>query len=249
MPFDFKKSTALVTGGARGIGLELSHQLIAKGCKVVAVGRNAHDIKGLQAQYPELIETIVADLSSQSEVDTLIACVISAHSDINILINNAGTQTEMNMFSGNPNDLTALARREIAVNLYAPVALILGLLPVLKTHKQAAIINIGTGLAIAPKAASPVYCATKAALRSFSKALRYQCIDQAPQIHICEAIMALVDTDMIRGRGTGKISAKQAAAEVMSGLHRQRDEIWIAKAKLLPFLNRLSPRLVERIMR
>jgi uncharacterized oxidoreductase len=249
MTFDLKNSTALITGGARGIGLELSEQLIGHGCNVVAVGRNTRDLKSLQLRYPENVKTIAADLSLPDDVDRLIARVIADHPTINILINNAGIQTEMDFFSGDAAALTLLARKEIAVNMDGPIALTLGLLPVLWSYQHAAVVNIGTGLAIAPKAASPVYCATKAAMRSFTKALRYQCKDQAPHVHISEAIMTLVDTDMTRGRGRGKISAKQAAAEVIAGLRAGRDDIWIAKAKLLPLLNRVSPGLVERMMR
>lgn len=249
MTFDLKTSTALVTGGARGIGLELSQQLIGHGCKVVAVGRNGQDLENLKLRHPDHVTTRTTDLSVRGDVDALIAYVISDHPDVNILFNNAAIQTQMDFFSGDSAALTAMAHREIAVNLEAPISLTLGLLPTLKAHEHAAIVNIGTGLALAPKAASPVYCATKAAIRSFTKALRYQCDDHAPHIHVCEAIMALVDTDMTRGRGSRKISTKQAAEEVIEGLRHQRDDIWIATTKLLPLLNRISPRLVARIMR
>jgi uncharacterized oxidoreductase len=61
--------------------------------------------------------------------------------------------------------------------------------------------------------------------------------------------MALVDTDMTRGRGSGKITAARAASEVLSALDRFESEVWVGKTKLLRIVNRLSPRLAERIMR
>lgn len=249
MAMDLSECTVLVTGGARGIGLELSKQLVAKGCRVIAVGRNTLDLEDLRRSFPDVVTTYSADLSLKTDVDALVVRLDDEHPEMNILINNAGIQTEMNLFSGDAAEITSQARREIAVNFDALVALTVGMLPVLKRHKHAAIVNISSGLALAPKAASPVYCATKAAVRSFTKALRYQCADHAPQISVSEAIMALVDTEMTQGRGTQKISPRQAAHEIIVGLQKQRPEIWIAKTKLLRLINRLSPRLVERIMR
>lgn len=244
-----KGGKALVTGGARGIGLELSRQLIEAGCHVVSVGRNAQDLKQLQSAHPGKVKVIVADLSLHSEVDALIVRLHKEHPDLNILINNAGIQVESSLFSDAGGKATALARKEIAVNLDGLISLTIGLLPILTAQKSAAVVNISSGLAIAPKAASPIYCATKAAVRSFTKALRYQCAGYAPHVRVSEAIMALVDTDMTAVRGSGKISAEKAAKEIIAGMIRQKDEIWVAKAKLLRVINRLSPWLAERIMR
>ncbi|MGZ9810269.1 SDR family oxidoreductase [Pseudoroseicyclus sp. H15] len=249
MRLDLGRSTALVTGGARGIGLELTRQLVNRGAKVIAVGRNEVDLNALRAAYPNAVESRAADLSSVKEVDALVADLSATAPDINILINNAGVQFEIDLFGSKPDDATAMARREIAINLEAVVALTMGLLPIIARQEQGAIVNISSGLAIAPKAASPVYCATKAAVRSFTKSLRYQCAENAPHIAVSEAIMALVDTGMTRGRSSAKITAQQAAAEVVAALVRQKPEVWVAKAKLLRLVNRLSPRLAEMLMR
>lgn len=249
MTLDLSRSTAVVTGGARGIGLEMSKQLVAKGCRVIAVGRNTKDLETLRALFPDDIITISADLSSPTQVDALVLRLADEHPEVNILINNAGIQIETDLFASERAKITSQARQELAVNLDALISITLGLLPVIKQHDQAAVLNISSGLAIAPKAASPVYCATKAAVRSFSKALRYQCAVKGPQIQVSEAIMPLVDTQMTAGRGSGKISPEKAAEAVIAGLESQKQDIWIAKAKLLKLLNRLSPLLVERIMR
>lgn len=241
--------TALVTGGARGIGLELSRQLIAQGCKVVAVGRNMQQLETLKSVAANNVAIIQADLSRQDDVDRLVAQVATDHPDISILINNAGVQKEMNLFADAVEGSIASARQEIALNLDGLVSLTLGLLPQLAAQNAAAIVNISSGLAISPKAASPVYCATKAATRSFSQALRYQCEDHAAHIKVTEAIMALVDTDMTAGRGTGKITAQNAAAEVIAGLARGQSEVWVGKAKVLRLLHRALPSVAARIMR
>lgn len=249
MTLDLSRSTAVVTGGARGIGLELTRQLVARGARVIAIGRNREQLLALQAENPTAITFRAVDLSSAREVDGLVADLAANAPEIDILINNAGVQYEMDLFAPERGETTALARREIATNLDSVVALTLGLLPLIERHEHGAIVNISSALAIAPKAASPVYCATKAAVRSFTKALRYQCAGKAPHVLVSEAVMALVDTDMTKGRGSGKITAAQAASEVLSVLDRYRPEVWVGKAKLLRFINRLSPALADRIMR
>ncbi|MGS4984610.1 MULTISPECIES: SDR family oxidoreductase [Pseudosulfitobacter] len=240
---------ALVTGGARGIGLELSRQLIAQGCTVVAVGRNMQHLNALQSEGGPNVTTVQADLSQQAEIDRLVALITAEHPDLSILINNAGLQQEMNLFADPAEASIISARQEIGLNLDGLVSLTLGLLPNLAAQSRSAIVNISSGLAIAPKAASPVYCATKAATRAFSQALRYQCEDSAPHITVTEAIMALVDTDMTAGRGSGKITAHRAATEVIAGLARGQPEVWVGKAKMLRVLNRLLPAVAARIMR
>ncbi|UOA25673.1 SDR family NAD(P)-dependent oxidoreductase [Pseudosulfitobacter sp. DSM 107133] len=241
--------TALVTGGARGIGLEISRQLIAQGCRVVAVGRNTRHLDALKAEGGKQVAVIQADLSQQTEIDRLITRLTAEHPDISILINNAGIQREMDLFHDPLTETIPGTRREIALNLDGLICLTLGLLPVLSAQKSAHIVNITSALAVVPKAASPVYCATKAAARSFTTTLRYQCEDHAPHVKVSEAIMALVDTDMTAGRGTRKISAHVAAKEVIAGLARGRREIWVGKTKILRILHRALPAVAASIMR
>ncbi|MCA0206688.1 MAG: SDR family NAD(P)-dependent oxidoreductase [Proteobacteria bacterium] len=249
MSLSLNGRTALVTGGARGIGLELTRQLLARGCRVIVVGQNQTRLATLERDFPGAVISRRADLSSPAEVDALVVDLVRDHPAIDILINNAGVQREMDLFALPPTQATAFARQEIATNLDAIVALTLGLLPVLARHERAAIVTITSGLAIAPKAASPVYGATKAAARSFTRALRYQCSRAAPQVRVSEAIMSLVATDMTAGRGSGKITPAQAAAAVLAGLERGQAEIWVGKAKLLRLVNRLSPAFAARLLR
>lgn len=241
--------TALVTGGAKGIGRELTRQLSAQGAKVVMVGRDTRALDEMTSELSGVATGISADLSRPTEVDRVIATVSAEYPSLSVLINNAAVQTEMNLFDPAATDRRTWMKQELALNLEAVICLTTGLLPLLRRQASAAVINVSSGLAIAPKKDAPVYCATKAGLRSFTRALRYQCSESAPHIKVVEAVMALVDTDMTRGRGTGKISPFRAAREIIAGLERGRDEVWVAKAALLPVLQRLSPALVARILK
>lgn len=241
--------TALVTGAARGIGLELARQLVAAGCHVLAVGRDAAALAELEAEHMGLITPCPADLARASDVDRLVREIPAQHPNLTVLINNAGIQVTADVLQDDPRSLRAAFRDEIAVNLEAVVALSTGLLPHLSRQPSAAIVNVTSGLALAPKASAPVYCATKAAVRSFTRALRYQCEDAGLNVQVSDAVMALVDTDMTRGRGARKMSPGDAAAEVLAGIEADRDEIYVGKTKLLALLTRMAPGVAERMMR
>ncbi|EPZ7318837.1 hypothetical protein ACXR5E_001402 [Vibrio mimicus] len=100
----------------------------------------------------------------------------------------------------------------------------------------------------AAKLSSPVYCANKAGLRAFCKSFNGQIKLKGSEIKVCEAILPLVDTDMTRGRGRGKISAEQAANEIIQGPLDGKKEIHIGKMKLLMQARRIFPNLIENIM-
>ncbi|HWS38165.1 MAG TPA: SDR family NAD(P)-dependent oxidoreductase [Actinoplanes sp.] len=235
--------TVLITGATRGIGRALTDHLTGLGAHVVAVGRNP------SPPYGDRVTSYRVDLADPAAVDAFTDMVTTRHPDLSIVINNAAVQENADLLAGDPGDLRPALRREIAVNLDAVVTLCTGLLPHLRRQSDAAIVNVTTGLALAPKRTAPVYCATKAGVRTFTRALRYQCEHTAPHIRVTEAMMPLVDTDMTRGRGTGKISPSAAAAALIDGLRRGRPEIHIGKTRLLPALMRLSPSLGYRLLR
>ena len=246
---DVRDAKVLVTGGARGIGLALTERWLADGASVIAVGRDASGLAALLERYPDRVQTIAADLSDAAEVDTLIARLIRDHADLDMLVNNAGVQYETDLVGGDPNTNLSWARAEIALNMNAVISLCTALPPGLAARPQAAIVNVTSGLAFAPKQAAPTYCATKAGVLAFTQALRYQCERSAGNVQVCEAVLPLVDTDMTRGRGRGKITPKAAADQIAHGVANGRDEILIGKSKLLPALLRIAPSIPRRMLR
>jgi len=216
---------------------------------VVAVARDQGHLDSLVSAHPDRVSTWAVDLADPDAVDAFIRDLPGRYPKLSVVINNAGVQTLTDFVEDNPTTLLPALRREVAVNLDAVVALSTGLLPHLRRQPSAAIVNITTGLALAPKRSAPVYCATKAAVRTFTRALRYQCQDAAPHVHVVEAVMALVDTGMTAGRGTDKISAAAAAAAVIAGMAKGSTEIYVGKTRLLRPLMRLSPTLGYRLLR
>ena len=136
---------------------------------------------------------------------------------------------------------------EITLNLTAPLLLTEALLPRLQARPEGAVVQVTSGLALSPKASSPVYCATKAGLRSFTRALRWQLQDHG--VRVIEVLPPLVATAMTEGRGRKKMTPEDAAAEIVAGLRAGRDEIYVGKSKLLRLVVAISARLAGFITR
>jgi len=137
---------------------------------------------------------------------------------------------------------------ETAINFIGPVELTKSMLPQMRHLPGARLVFVTSGLALAPKRSSPVYCANKAGLRSFAKSLRAQLRNAQWNIEVTEALPPLVDTDMTRGRGRGKISAQTAARQIVEGIQAGKLEIYVGASALLRVINRISPALAEAIM-
>ena len=231
--------TALVTGGTDGIGSQLIRQLRAKGATVITSGRNAERIAATRTDGFEVIE---ADLATLNGVEALIAGLDSR--SIDILLNNAGAGADHDFRDG-PPDL-AEADAAIFLNLNAPIHLITRLMPILRSRPEAMIVNVTSGLAIAPRAGGPVYCATKAGLRSYTQALRAQLAGTA--ITVIEALPPVVETKMTAGRGSKKMPAAECARQIIAAMERGAAEANVGMVKLLQVANSLSPALARRIM-
>ena len=231
----------VLTGGTSGIGAELVTILHGRGHDLVVLSRRATSLPPKAG-----IERIDIDLSDTASVRALAADLAGRHSDTSLLINNAALQYPVPLTHPDFDDDAMIA--EATINLLAPALLTRAFLPVLRRHGQgAAVVNISSGLAFFPKQATALYCATKAGLHSFSQSLRYQL--EADGVAVIEAILPLVDTPMTAGRGSGKISPRDAAEAIIGGVDRREDEIFIGKARLIPLFARLAPALGRRIMR
>lgn len=238
-------ATILLTGGTSGIGFALLKQLHAQGHTVIVVARNQSQLTRLQAEY-ERVTTYECDLSSRQHIESLCDKIVKIHPELSVVINNAGIQ-HTPCFIDNEFSYDTI-EYETTVNFLAPVWVSYLLLPaLLDDNKQSAIVNISTGLVFAPKKNAAVYCASKAALHSISQSLRYQL--SKTKVSVYEALMPLVDTPMTAGRGSNKLSADEAARQIINGITDDKHEIYVGKARLLPFLMRISPTLVKKIMR
>ncbi len=237
---DVNGKVVLLTGGSAGIGREIARQLKAKGAQVILTGRDPHRLAAMAA---EGFETIAADLSHAAGVDALVAAL--GERPLDILINNAGL--------GVPHDVRArmpdadAADGCLYANLSAPIRLITALLPRLRDRPESAIINVTSGLAIAPNTASSVYCASKAGLRSYTMALRAQLAGE--RIHVLEALPPVVDTQMTADRDMSKMPPQECARQIIAALEQGREEANVGMVKLLRAVYSISPALARSVMR
>lgn len=248
MTFDLTGRKILLTGATRGIGREMARQLLGKGATLLAVARDAAALDAMAMVHAGRVFTLTADLADPEMPRGIANWVADQHPDCSVLINNAAIMHHTRLTMPDPRHEERIAA-EIAVNLTAPITLSALMLPLLRAQRRAAVLNVTSGLAIAPIANAATYCATKAGLRQFTKALRYQVQDAGADILVSEAIMTLVDTTLSQGDPAGKLSPDGAAAEVIAGLEAGQEEIWVEKTRLLRRVWRVSPGLAERIVR
>jgi uncharacterized oxidoreductase len=187
---DLSNNTVLVTGGASGIGLAIAERFVKAGSEVVICGRRAGKLQEARAAHPGF-QTRVCDLGRPAEREALAAWAVREFPRLNVLVNNAGIQRRVRLADQEAWDLT---REEIAVNFDAPVHLSRLFIPHLVSRPRAAVINVTSGLSFSPIAGVPVYCATKAALHSFTLSLRHQLKDTP--VRVVEIIPPAVDTDL-----------------------------------------------------
>lgn len=220
-------NTILITGGATGIGLALARHLSEQRNTVIICGRSEETLRTAQLKSPDLI-TRVCDISNATSRRSLVEWLNLEHQNLNILINNAGVQRRRDFT--NDSEIDTLDQ-EVAINFTAPIHLIAELLPTLKRQEKAFILNVSSGLAFSPMADVPVYCATKAAIHSFTLSLRHQL--KTMGIRVVEIVPPIVDTDLgdgTRSNGTANrmmMSSEDFAIETLAQLAAGKDEILV----------------------
>jgi uncharacterized oxidoreductase len=177
----------LITGGASGIGLGLTERFIKENNTVIICGRREAMLNEVQEKFPAVI-TRVCDIANEAERIDLYNWVSANHPDLNVLVNNAGIQNWMSIAD---EDFYENANNEITINIAAPIHLSTLFLNLKGLNT---IMNVTSGLAFVPLSKVPVYCATKAFMRSFTLSLRYQL--KSTNTEVIEIIPPALNTDL-----------------------------------------------------
>lgn len=172
--FDLAGKTAVVTGGAKGVGAMISRTLVAAGAKVLVIARPTAENAAFAASLggESHCQLLGHDLATSQGVATAAVDVARLADEVHILVNNAGTFTAAPIEAITPDQWD----RELAVNLRAPFFLVQGLLPQLQAASRdgdpARVINIGSIAALWAKSSSAyAYSAAKGGLHQLTRAL------------------------------------------------------------------------------
>ena len=223
---DISGNTILITGGATGIGYAIAESFLEAGNEVIICGRREERLLEAQKKHPEF-KIKVCNVAEEADQRTLVEWVSTKFSNLNILVNNAGVQRDIDFTKGISEFLTG--ENEIKINLEAPIILTGLFIPYLTGKKEAAIINISSGLGFVPAARMPVYSASKAGLHAFSMALRQQLLKLG--IKVFEVVPPAVDTELNpegrakRGNYKVDLKPKEFVAAVMKGFKNDIFEI------------------------
>ncbi|MER0237388.1 SDR family NAD(P)-dependent oxidoreductase [Fulvimarina sp. MAC8] len=233
--FDLVDRTVLLTGGSSGVGAELLKAFVERKCRVIVWSRRQPAIES------DLVEHEVVDLADTAALDAALDRLTADHPDLSVVINNSGTGEQGRFLTTDPKELDARADTQIAVNLTAPIHIVNRLFKPLSEQPSAMIVNNTSGLAVVPTANNPIYCATKAGLRSFTLSMRYQAERYAPNLKIVEILLPVVETPMTTQYKTQKVSVEKATQRIVKGLEKAEDEIWVGPAAVLRSVNAVAP--------
>ena len=229
--------TVLITGGSAGIGFEIAKQLSAKNNHVIIIGRNPERLQKAAAQLQN-VTAINADVSNAADVDNLVAKLSADFPQLDVVINNAGNASLSDL--QNDTDTFEKAGAEIHTNYLSIIRLNEKLLPILKKQSEAAIVNVSSIVAFVPGKLTATYSASKAALHSYTQALRVALADTT--VKVFELMPPLVDTEFSTEIG-GHLGIKpsQVADEFLAALETDNYEIRVGNTEQLYQLYLSSP--------
>ncbi len=226
-------NTILITGGASGIGRALAEAFYALGNQVIIAGRRQALLDEVTAANPGMASSVL-DVGSAGDIERFAAQVKQNYPALNVVIHNAGIMLREDV----QTQSLSTAETTIATNLLGPIRLNAALLPLLLKQAQATVMTVSSGLAFLPLATTPTYSATKAAIHSYTQALRYQLKDT--NVQVLELAPPYVQTELMGARQANDPHAmplKEFIAEVMGILTDSPNatEILVERVKPLRF--------------
>ena len=189
-PMNLSGNIILITGGGSGIGRGLAEAFHKLGNQVIIAGRRQELLDQTASACPGM-KAIVLDVGDPASIAIAVQKLTAHFPGLNIVLNNAGIMRPEDLKTGAVADSEAI----VATNLLGPIRLTAALMPYLLDQPSATIVNLSSGLAFVPLAMTPTYCATKAAIHSYSQSLRYQLKDTS--VRVVEIIPPWVATELM----------------------------------------------------
>jgi len=255
--------TIVVTGAGNGMGREMVFELMKRGASVAAVDLNEQFLLETRQHIPESnrarFSYYVIDITDLHAVESLPALVISAHGQVDGLINNAGIIQPFVRV----NDLDyATIDKVMKVNFFGSLYMIKTFLPYLLNRPEAHIANVSSMGGFLPVPGQSVYGASKAALKLMTEGLQSELA--ASQIGVSIIFPGAVGTNISSNSGVTlhlskeaeamakkykPLSAKKAAELMVDGIEKNRERIFVGKdSRFMNILYRLSPGYASRLI-
>lgn len=227
-----KGNTILMTGGGSGIGRAMAEAFHGLGNEVIIAGRRKELLDEVTAANPGM-RSAVLDVQNAAKLKSFAAEVAARYPKLNVLIHMAGVAKSENLLE--PTEDFSIVEATIETNLIAPMRLTAALLPLLKKQEQATLMTVSSGLAFAPLAMAPTYCATKAAIHSWTQSLRYSL--RTTKVEVVELIPPYVQTKLMgphQATDPNAMPLDEYVAEVMELLKTQPEAEEICVERVMP---------------
>jgi len=228
-------NTIFITGGTSGIGQGLAEAFYKLGNQVIISGRREDRLRNICAANPGM-RYFVLDVRDPGAIRNVARDVVAEFPSLNCVFNNAGVQRRLEFAPGAPLHEEGW-RDEIDTNVLGVIRVAGEFIPHLIRQANAVLLNVSSGLAFVPLARFPVYCATKAAVHSFTLSLRHQL--KASGVKVIELIPPYVATELggprkaVWSGGPQPMPLQTFIAETMKELASDGDEVAIGDAKNL----------------
>ncbi len=223
-----KGNTVFITGGSAGIGLAIAKKLAAEGNSIIINGRDEERLQNALKELPGAVG-IQGDFASEADRIRIADELKNYHSDVNIIINNAGAAFAY-LLSETAN-AHEKAKIEMNVNYIAIIHFTELMMPHLLEKEAAAVVNISSLAVYGSHKFLPTYGAAKAALHSYTAALRYT-YEEQKNVQIYEVYPPLVNTEFSAEiGGADGIPASEVADELFWGLEKNQFDIPVGETK------------------
>lgn len=244
-----KNKKIIVTGGASGIGKELTKQLILKGAFVSVADIDGDNLRKLEEEInSDKLKTFIVDMGNRESINNFKNQYMDTIGEIDILINNAGIiQPFMNV-----DDLTDdIISKVMKVNFFGPVMLTRLFIKELISRKEGYIVNVSSMGGFFPFPRQSIYGASKAALKIFTEGLYAELIDTNVKVmvvfpgaiatNITKNSNLKVDTTKAKYK---MLSAEKAAKLIIKGIKKNKFKLFVGSdSKLMRFFYKFNSKL------
>lgn len=243
-----RNNTIFITGGTSGIGRGLAEAFHQVGNQVIISGRREDRLKEICAANPGM-HYFVLDVREPAMIREVARKVTAEFSSLNCVFSNAGIQRRLEFSSRTPLNQEDLLDDEISTNFLGVIRIAAEFIPHLVRQPNATLVNISSGLAFVPIARFPVYCATKAAVHSFTLSLRHQL--KGSGVKVIELIPPYVGTELggsqkpVGPGGPQPMPLHSFVEQAVEALASDGDELAIGDARNL--LAATNPETVKKV--